>query len=433
MISIEFIKKTLAFQFNHDIDLGLFRQHQVEVNKFITGLFSYEHSVYSQVIPEFSFLAPPSEINLRLGIIKTNAAFDYRDLSFNEIIKYLEINDERFTHLVITDIFGRARQIAVNPKCKYSLFKEMYGSNPSIYISNLQQDLFANSRIQSLGIINNKGSYFNRDQLGFRLSNSCDHLFSSKRNLDQPNKQLNLAIVGGSFAASIYSLPGHSFSDYLERDLNSLNAFNKTIKIWNFSSQGAIQSVNFSHLINLGLTSKLDAVIWVDGLNDSRLTIPAKYLGLPDAPISFYREQAQSGINFPLSMSNKIKTSDRLNSYLSYRKMANTVFAGLGIKTVNILQPVCNMKSINNQEQTKMLFPFYSAAGKKLHSNYNPAVTYIKALGKTKYGLTFIDFPDSDFFFEFWDSCHLSPLGEYQFAQAILPSIKLLIGDLIRT
>ena len=186
--------------------------------------------------------------------------------------------DKDVTHILLLDIFGRIWRIynTENGAKAGSLLENFYGQKFIKYFGDLSADKFGVHPCFPFGWINQQMVLLQTDELGFRLTEDPRKITNKKWN----EETYDMALCGGSFSAGVYSLPGETFAEVLEKEMNANNYAHKKVQIWNMAQGSLIQSVNFAHLLSTGIISKLDSVLFIDGVNDLLSTIPAESVGL---------------------------------------------------------------------------------------------------------------------------------------------------------
>lgn len=406
------------------LDFSLYEARINKVLETYRGLFNEELIWFSQLIKGGKIHGNKGKDELHVHFIKSNVVYSIS--SINQIISngniLREIRDipEETTHLIILDIFCRIRKI-IPIKSSSSLLAGIYGDDPLLKIGQLNTDNPIFDIILPLGNINRCGDHFQFDQLGIRY-------ILEERNLNalKNDSNINIGVVGGSFAASVYSLPGESFSEHLEKQLNNNH---KKFKFWNLSQGGHVQSDNLSYLINTGAIKTLDHVIWIDGLNDLSQTIPSKTIGLEELPFSISTcSLSKTLFSIDKEIVNSIKTVDRVDSFLKYRRLAVDILEAVGVNCINVLQPICDRKALNHSTVTSSLLNYSDRSNwRKHYIEYQNVIPYIKSLGFNKYGLKFEIPKTQDIPLAFNDMAHLSPIGEEQFAKIIAEYINNLV------
>ena len=95
------------------------------------------------------------------------------------------------------------------------------------------------------------------------------------------------------------------------------------------------------------------------------------------------------------------------------------ILDGLGIKCINILQPVCDIASPNHSEITSSLIPYYGVPDFSIYNYYTKLIPYIQQIGAAKYDIDFHILEPRNKPYEFIEAAHLSPEGEIQFANTL--------------
>ena len=390
------------------------------ISKFV-DLMTLKQRIYSQFIQPSIFPSGTSKIDFHLHFIIVYGRSE--ELSSANLHFSQDIVPPETTHVVLVDVFGRIMRILPKEKHKDKyLLKELYGNTLIKHTGDLDPDKFKVINITPLGWVNIQSNLFHTDKLGFRFQLE-DHQLPNKKEKDT----INVAIVGNSFSYSMYSLPGESFAEKLNKKLQAKNP-TKRIKIWNLSQGSATQAISLSILLNLGIIRAIDYVIWIDGLNDLWSTVPASAIGLPNANTSFSIKTYLSGLSFDKSQLNSIKDSNKIETFLSYRRLAIDILEGLGIKTFNFMQPVCDLDSHAHSLKTKELIPFFDKNDISVCTRYPKLITYVREIGKSKYGIDFKFYDTNQSPLEFLDSAHLSPEGEIQYADYLFESISDLLN-----
>ena len=161
------------------------------------------------------------------------------------------------------------------------------------------------------------------DSMGYRLSiHERPYLMEPKK-----TKHKNILIVGGSFAASVFAIPGRSFSDYLEILLNKEHT-DTQYHVYNLSTAGITQEAHFNQIISTGIYKNIDFVIWIDGYNELIMSKPSSFyfgFNLPFNifPIRIFSEDLR---DMPASY---INPDDLCNGYLLYRKNIVNILGSL--------------------------------------------------------------------------------------------------------
>ena len=179
----------------------------------------------------------------------------------------------------------------------------------------------------------------------------------------------------------------------------------------------------------MGLLNNIDYAIWIDGLNDltSTNTSSSWDIDLPK-PFIIPWNRYTSGINKIHKMeAKKPDMIERIKAFLSYRQITNKMMNGLGIETMNILQPVRNMSIDSVDTFHQDTCNNLSSTSLERIDYYNYASELCKIMGETDYDLEFHLIDDDENTFIFWDEAHLAPKGEEQFANYMA---ELLINKL---
>jgi hypothetical protein len=364
-----------------------------EPGSYVSNAFSCENVFrqHSGIVPFFSFTnivyrAPSSEI--LDNFYKQIAADIAKD----------------YSHILSLDIFGRiVATYTVN--CKVGLFESIL-SYPGLPGDCIKKNIV----LPPFNRINICNDLLSCDPLGFRLVKSCSRVFEN-----DAESVYTIVILGGSFAASIYSLPGESFSDILQARLNGLDNDQRTYQVINLSMGSCQQGDNFSHLIHFGLLASADLILWIDGLNDLCCGFPlSESLGI-DLPIN---TNAGDTPLVPKSPFSQCDPMAKISSYLHQRSLYLDVIRSYGTKVVNMLQPICPVEhSSCFTDNAASLLPFFDQ-GWSLYSDYLSILSYIPLLSESQYDFEF-HLPLTSDQLEFWDIAHLSPRGELVFADLL--------------
>ncbi len=419
MITNSISKYTLITDQWKSNNSGLFDKRSQSNLSFFDKLLSANLKLYSQIIDNSSF---PIDINEKLHIhfVKTTCIYSQEPISAiqdDTLMSYIKDIPSNTTHLLFLDIFSRVIKIKPLIKDLY-LFPNLYGDNHLLRFRGLDLDKPISNIVLPIGNITNSPYLFHSDQLGFRYKLSPSHIFNN----DNTSSVTNVAVVGGSFASSVYSLPGETFVELLEELLN-IKGHTKNIRLFNLSQPGHMQSDSISVLINTTICKHINYVIWIDGLNDLCSSVPASSLDISSMPISF--PSKFNGVSFDKNLINSITMNDRIESFIYTRRFSIDLLESIGVKSINILQPILDRNAPNHTNQATSLFPYMHDSGwKDSYINYIRIIPYLKSLSFSKYGLKFeIPKPSSEPF-DFWDFAHLSPLGEQQFAKTLHPLLE---------
>ena len=398
----------------------LFNARIEYVLKTFTDLLTLKTRWYSQIVTPSIFPAEPTEEKIHIHFVIIYAKFE--DLRFVNKIPLTRNNiPSETTHIVLLDMFGRITRIVHIAKSDNftSIFKELFGNNLINNFGDLNKDSFNVQRFFPLGWVNLQMTLLQTDQLGFRFHLEDKQIHSIKNDTNI----INIAIVGGSFAAACYCFAGESFAEKLSTKLNKIYK-DKTIHVWNLGQGSVTQASSLSYLINTNIINKLDYVIWVDGLNDLQSTIPAKSIGLSQFNTAFSTKTYLSGVKFSPKDLKGVNVLDRINSFTSYRRLAIDILEGLGVQSLNYLQPVCDLNANNHSDITRCVIPHFDQRAISTCSEYPKLIPYVKQIGKLDYGIEFKINEQIDIPLDFWDCAHLSPKGETQYAEFLTNSIK---------
>ena len=158
----------------------------------------------------------------------------------------------------------------------------------------------------------------------------------------------------------------------------------------------------------------MDTVIFIDGINDLLSTYPAETLGLHNFPTSFTTKRQHSGLNIDKKDVTSIDNVDIINSYLSQKEIISSMIQGLGKKCINILQPICEIKSSNHSPLTSRLIPKYGYLEYNIYNFYLKLLPYIQEIGEKRHGLI-IDYLkdiENPIPLEFIDAAHMFLSGK---------------------
>ncbi len=422
MINFSISKFTIRLEEWKSLDNKLFDARIEQVIQYYLRIFNGSLFLYSQLIEGITVQANENQKKIHVHFVRTNGVYSMETI--NEAIKrglFLEKVDDypkETTHIIILDIFGRISKILPLYEGK-SLLKAIYGESELLSFRSLDTDEPKSNIVLPFGNLVSATNLLQIDQLGFRNTFNILNIFDKQ----YQTNTINVAVVGGSFCSAIYSITGESFVEILEPLLNNNTITRKKVKLWNFSQPGHLQSDSLSVLINTGVIRLIDYVIWIDGLNDLCASIPASAFGLNNIytllPAKF------NGISFSKEIISSTKCSDTIESYITYRNESIRLLEGVGVKSINILQPLLDLNSDNHSLTTKSLLPYaMMTSWKDDFRDYVNLQQYIKSIASSKYNIIFEIIEPNQQPFEFWDFAHLSPVGEYQFAHSICSIIS---------
>ena len=367
--------------------------------------------------------------NFNIHFVETNevyfSIFESKTYKKGTLTKQLEV-PANATHVAYTDIFGRILTIEGVSEDVPDFYSLFYGIDPDL--EHNQHLWFQNDHrlLLPLGNLISGRNFLSVDSLGFRLAKTNRTIWNLGRDTE---KYHDIAIVGGSFAHSIYSLPGEGFGELLENLLNSSDSpISEKFRVWNLSMPGHVQSDSFSLLMNSSLINHFDTILWIDGVNDLFTTTNFKSIGLPEIPLPLTVKW--NGIKFDQQKVRfSTNNSDKVKLFVEYRKYISEIMKKLDVKCINILQPTINMNNLNHKPDTKELFPYFSGLAYGSQKKfYNKAIPLIQQLGSLD-DLEFHTYKEnSDNPIDFWDFVHLSPRGELQYAEYLK---ELLIKSLM--
>ena len=98
---------------------------------------------------------------------------------------------------------------------------------------------------------------------------------------------------------------------------------------------------------------------------------------------------------------------------------------GLGKKCINILQPICEIKSSNHSPLTSRLIPKYGYLEYNIYNFYLKLLPYIQEIGEKRHGLIidYLKSTEDSIPLEFIDAAHMSPIGENQYSSLLAKKI----------
>tara|TARA_B100001093_G_C26852469_1_gene1025758 strand:- start:154 stop:1383 length:1230 start_codon:yes stop_codon:yes gene_type:complete len=250
------------------------------------------------------------------------------------------------------------------------------------------------------------------DSLGFRLRERATEL--------APESTVDILVFGGSHAASVYSLPGESFTDHLERLVTSRLPKGHRARVINLSQGSVVQATNASHFLNFGLRFRPRVVVFYDGLNDLSCGAYSDRV-LSEGFGLLYGGHVSAG---------KPPQVDRLNArqvveaYVNYRVYLTSILKDFGVNTVSVLQPMQQLSGVLNERESVLADNYLS--GWSLYSTYPQSAAMAAIIMKMR-GLNVLDFhaslSDGDEKIEFWDCMHQAPESEFMIAEHMLEPV----------
>lgn len=250
------------------------------------------------------------------------------------------------------------------------------------------------------------------DALGFRL---CEKMPERS-----PETNVDILVFGGSHAASVYSLPGESFSDHLERLVQARLPDRYTARVINLSQGSAVQATNALHLVNFGLRFSPRAVVFYDGFND----LSCGFYSDPVLSEGFgllYGAHVYGDRRCEFDPLNARQLSE---AYVNYRMHLTNVLTRMGVKVVSILQPMQELGGELNECESAL--SDYYKSGWSLYSTYPQSAAMASMIMKMR-GLDVYDFHASlssgGQKMEFWDCAHQSPKSELMIAEHMLEPV----------
>lgn len=423
-------KKILKFEANSGFNLDLFSYRQRQVHHHFKSVLEGSNFYYSQSLNNekvFGRSTSSDSDGIIVTLVQTNEIYDSNFTSTSNALKIIEslkaqsFFDKSTTHVAFLDFIGRfSRFYPVSNESSQlnSIYDLLYGSNIPLSLT-----WYGSSHrvILPFGNFISGPNLLNLDAFGFRV----------RQDLVDFSDSINIALVGGSFASSVFSLPGESFCDIIEKKLRSQYP-DKQINLLNLSCPGHVQSDSFSFLVSSGILQNLDGVIWIDGLNDMRTTCPLNQLGVDRAnlniPLKF------NGVQFDPNLRWECTMEQRVDPFLSYRQYISGLLSSMNINHVFILQPIVNKKLVLTTETSELL-PYRSLLPfGPYQKSYSKILPYISSLACKKYNLELYMPPiiTEDSPLEFWDLVHMSPTGEAQYAEYIYPIAEKLFDSICK-
>ena len=282
---------------------------------------------------------------------------------------------------------------------------------------NYKNDLPGYKFISGVGMLNFFYDYLACDSLGFRLIEETNGL----KQLAHKDRK-NILIVGGSFAQSIFSVPGHTFTDYLNKSAKEY--FEENTRFWNFAQRGSIQSDNFCQMIQLGILERIDCVIWIDGLNDCSSSIPLKSINIDYDEIAISGKSIEDIPLIKPHFNRNDLIKDKFTTYLNYRKRMTKMLERMGIRSINICQPICDFVNKDIPSFTRELVP-YGIKAYEVNMAYHSWCQGIKDYAEDMFELKYTVFDREEINpIEYADFCHLTPNGEKEFAKLLVRDIQ---------